>query len=231
MTRIKFCGLSRPCDIEEANALAVDYIGFIFAAKSRRYVTPEKAAELKSLLDPGICAVGVFVNEEPDLIANLARDGVFGAVQLHGAEDEEYIRILKELLPPGMPVIRAVGADRAAALIKAGSGLLVPGADMLLADSPGGGTGESFDWSLLEQYLADGGGSGMAEGVPFILAGGLDADNAGEAVRRFHPYALDVSSGIETDGVKDPGKMRRFAAAVRRADAEEMNELAERGMI
>ena len=97
MTKIKLCGLSRDCDIEAANALRPDYIGFVFAVKSRRYVPPETAAELKQLLIPEIRAVGVFVDEAPERVARLLNDGVIDLAQLHGSEDEGYIRRLRNL--------------------------------------------------------------------------------------------------------------------------------------
>ena len=106
MTKIKLCGLYRPGDIEAANRLGPEYVGFVFARGSRRYVTPEKAAELKRLLSPAIRAVGVTVNEEPETIAALLKNGVIDMVQLHGNEDEDYIRRLRRLAD--RPIIRAV---------------------------------------------------------------------------------------------------------------------------
>ena len=97
MTKIKLCGLTRPQDIESANELRPDFIGFVFAKKSRRYVSPEKAHELKQMLDAGIRAVGVFVNEEPENVAELLDTGVIDIAQLHGTENEEYIRNLRNL--------------------------------------------------------------------------------------------------------------------------------------
>ncbi len=201
MTKIKFCGLSRPCDIEAANGLMPEYIGFVFAPASRRYVTPERAKALKALLSSQISAVGVFVNERPERIAGIADMGILEFIQLHGTEDEAYIRRLRTLTD--LPVIRAfsIAGERDVEAANESS------ADYVLLDAGKGGTGTRFDWSLLP---------GMRR--PCFLAGGLDTDNAAEAVRRFHPYALDISSGIETDGVKDPGKMAAFAAAVRKAE-------------
>ena len=108
MTKIKLCGLSRRCDIECANALCPDYIGFVFAKKSTRYVSPEKAKELKSLLSPDIKAVGVFVDEPIENIAKLLSDNIIDLAQLHGSEDEEYIARLKVLTDK--PVIKAEGS-------------------------------------------------------------------------------------------------------------------------
>ncbi len=198
MTKIKLCGLTRLCDIEAANELLPEYIGFVFAPGSRRYVTPERAAELKKALCPNITAVGVFVDEEPEVIAELLERGVIGAAQLHGGEDEEYIRRLRALT--GKPIIKAFrmdGEEDAAAAERSG-------ADLVLLDSGSGGTGKAFDWRLAEKM-----------GRLYFLSGGLSPENAGAAVRRLHPYGVDVSSGIETGGHKDIGRMRRFVEAVR----------------
>ena len=200
MTKIKFCGLSRPCDIEAANELRSDYIGFVFAPKSKRYVTPQKAMELRRLLHPGILAVGVFVNERPEAIAELLRDGVIDIAQLHGSEDADYITRLRQLTD--RPVIQAFGIKTEKDLKETES----CSADCVLLDS-GAGTGTVFDWDLIRNIRR-----------PYFLAGGLDPDNVAEAVRLLRPYAVDVSSGIETDGRKDKSKMAAFAAAVRREE-------------
>lgn len=202
MTKIKLCGLSRPCDIETANRLKPEYIGFIFAKKSKRYVSPETAAQLKALLSPDILAVGVFVKEDPSVVAKLLNDGIIDIAQLHGGEDEDYIRSVRALTDK--PLIQAFRVDTTDDVEKACSS----SADYILLDSGSGGTGTSFDWTLLL------GGVNR----PYFLAGGLDTDNVGSAVRLFHPYAVDVSSGIETDGLKDAKKMADFVSAVRKED-------------
>ena len=97
MTRIKLCGLTRLCDIEEANSLLPDYIGFVFAAKSKRYISPEAAGRLREALNPSVCAVGVFVREAPEYVAGLLNSGVIDLAQLHGGEDEQYIEQLRSL--------------------------------------------------------------------------------------------------------------------------------------
>lgn len=200
MTRIKFCGLSRLCDIDAANGLKPEYIGFVFASKSKRYVNPEKAAELRRCLSPGIQAVGVFVNEKPGIIAALLNNGVIDIAQLHGDETEAYIRQLRQLTD--RPLIQAFRMETAEDLAEAEQST----ADCILLDS-GAGTGRVFDWDLLRNVRR-----------PYFLAGGLSPDNAEDAVNRLHPFAVDVSSGIETDGVKDRTKMAVFAAAVRKGD-------------
>lgn len=200
MTRIKLCGLSRPCDIDTANELKPEYIGFVFAKKSKRYVTPEQAEELKRLLAPEIKAVGVFVNEMPENVATLLHAGVIDIAQLHGGEDENYIGQLRTLTDK--PVIQALDIETAGDLLYAEECT----ADYILLDS-GAGSGTLFDWSLIQNIKR-----------PYFLAGGLRGDNVEEAVTMLHPYAVDVSSGIETNGYKDKRKMAAFVAAVRRED-------------
>ena len=203
MTRIKLCGLTRPCDIEWANALAPDYIGFVFAKKSKRYVAPERARTLREGLASGIRAVGVFVNEAPEAVAGLLNTGVIDIAQLHGGEDEDYIRALRGLTD--RPLIKAFRIDSAADLDRARQS----SADHVLLDNGAGGTGTAFDWALLRDFDR-----------PFFLAGGLGPDNVARAIKAVHPFAVDVSSGIETDGVKDYKKMTAFVSAVRKAHQE-----------
>ena len=208
MTKIKLCGMSRPCDIRAANELLPDYIGFVFAPKSRRYVSPEKAAELKRMLDPGIRAAGVFVDEQPQVIEALVSRGVIDAVQLHGRENEDYIQDLRKQLGNTRIIqVFSICSEQDAKRAEESS------ADLILADSPGGGTGEVFDWTLLSKIRR-----------PYFLAGGLTPDNAGDAVNALAPYGVDVSSGIETGGEKDRKKMEKFVLAVRRADARRTEE-------
>ena len=198
MTKIKLCGLSRPCDIDAANELKPEYIGFVFAPKSKRYVTPEKAMELKQTLLPDIQTVGVFVNEKPEAVAKLLQDGIIDIVQLHGAEGEEYIKQLHRLTDK--PIIKAFRIETASDI----ESVLQSTADYVMLDS-GAGTGRGFDWNLIQNIIR-----------PYFLAGGLDADNVTDAVRWLQPYAVDVSSGIETGGLKDKSKMAAFVAAVRK---------------
>ncbi|MCD8323173.1 MAG: phosphoribosylanthranilate isomerase [Oscillospiraceae bacterium] len=203
-TKIKLCGLSRPADIETANRLQPDFIGFIFAPKSRRYVAPERAAALKAMLAPSIQAVGVFVREEPETVAELLRRGVIDVAQLHGGESEEYVARLRALTDK--PIIKAFRIDGPEDINAAQAS----GADYVLLDNGAGGTGTVFDWSLVQTIDR-----------PYFLAGGLDGENVRSAVETLRPYAVDVSSGIETEGWKDPAKMERFVAQVRAADREE----------
>ena len=201
MTKIKLCGLTRPEDIAAANALKPEYIGFVFAPRSRRAVSREKAAELRAQLSPEIQTVGVFVNEAPETVARLLNEDLLDIAQLHGQEDAAYIARLRSLTPK--PLWQAFRVEDAASLATAARST----ADMVLLDSGAGGTGTVFNWKLLQGFPR-----------PYILAGGLDADNAADAVSRLHPDVVDVSSGIETAGRKDTAKMAAFVAAVRKQD-------------
>lgn len=198
MSKIKLCGLSRECDIEWANELKPDYIGFVFWQRSKRNVSPEKAGALKAMLSPDIKAVGVFVDEPPENIAELLSRNIIDIVQLHGSEDEEYIARLRALTDK--PVIKAFLLKNEDDAEKAEQST----ADMVLVDS-GTGTGRSFDWSLLKGIKR-----------PYFLAGGLCPENIVNAIDMLSPYAVDVSSGIETNGCKDKKKMAAFVAAVRK---------------
>ena len=200
MTKIKLCGLSRPCDIQTANELRPEYIGFVFAPKSKRYIDPQKAARLKELLSSDIRAVGVFVDEAPDTVAALLNNGIIDIAQLHGSEDEAYIQRLRQLTD--QPIIKAFQIKSRHDLAEAEA----CNADHILLDS-GAGTGNVFDWSVLQDVKR-----------PYFLAGGLSPDNVGDAIGLLHPYAVDVSSGIETDGRKDEEKAAAFIAAVRKGE-------------
>ncbi len=198
MTKIKLCGLSQLCDIEVANGLKPDYIGFVFASKSKRYVTYEKAAELKDQLSPEIQAGGVFVDENPETVTEILNKGVIDIAQLHGGEDEDYIKRLRQRTDK--PIIKAFRIETANDIETAEQST----ADYILLDS-GAGTGTVFDWELIQNIKR-----------PYFLAGGLGVDNVGSAIEVLHPYAVDVSSGIETNGIKDKTKMAAFVTAVRK---------------
>ena len=200
MTKIKFCGLTRAEDIKAANELKPDYIGFVFWPKSKRAVTREQAASLKSGLDTSIKAVGVFVDEDTEVVKSLLEGGIIDIAQLHGSEDDAYIDDLKKA--SGKEVIKAFKVRSEDDLVRAESSH----ADHVLLDA-GMGDGITFDWSLLGNISR-----------PYYLAGGLYPENVADAVRTLHPYAVDVSSGIETDGKKDMAKMAAFAANVRKED-------------
>ena len=158
--------------------------------------------ELRAGLNPGIKAVGVFVDEDPETVARLLEEGVIDIAQLHGHEDETYLAELRK--KTDKPLIRAFRIRSAEDAQQAQAST----AEQILLDA-GAGDGKTFDWSLLSSVSR-----------PYFLAGGLTPENAAEAVKRFHPFAVDVSSGIETDGFKDCNKMRAFMRAVREGDSE-----------
>lgn len=196
--RIKICGLFRMEDIAYANEVKPDYVGFVFA-KSRRQVNREMAAKMRKALAPGILAAGVFVDAPCEEIVECLEEGLIDLVQLHGKETEADIRYLRAVT--GKPVIKAVRP----ACAKEVQAWLDSEADYLLFDS-GAGSGTTFDWSLLEGVNRD-----------YFLAGGLHEGNLPGAIRNLAPFAVDLSSGVETNGVKDLEKMR---TAVRLARAE-----------
>ena len=203
MTRVKICGLSRMADIEAVNRILPDFIGFVFAP-SRRRVEIKRASMLKGELDPRIKAVGVFVNENIKTVSEIYQNGIIDLVQLHGDEDDEYIRKLKDNC--GCPVIKAVSVGD----------ILPPlplGPDYLLFDTLSeqrGGIGRAFDWDILKEY----------HGLPYFLAGGLSIENADRAKHLLAPYCVDISSGVETDGLKDADKIEKFVNLIRRKDDE-----------
>ncbi|MBP3722641.1 MAG: phosphoribosylanthranilate isomerase, partial [Selenomonadaceae bacterium] len=172
MTKVKFCGLSRQDDIRAANELLPDYIGFVFAPKSKRYVSENIAKELKSYLTPKIQAVGVFVYESVEKVANIANANIIDIIQLHGDEDEEYIKNLRRLTLK--PIISALQLKTAADAEKANK----IGGDYILLDA-GQGEGKAFDWNLLEKVKR-----------PYFLAGGLNEDNIADALM-LNPFAVD----------------------------------------
>lgn len=184
-------------DIEYANEVLPEFIGFVFAPKSRRYVSFEQAKKFRGELDYRIAAVGVFVDEDIENIVRLVKDEVIDMVQLHGSEDNAYIAKLREMAE--VPIIQAFkiidSYDAESAVLS--------DADFVLLDS-GMGTGKTFDWSLIKSINR-----------PYFLAGGISPENAAQAVERFSPYAVDASSSLETDGVKDLSKMTALARAVR----------------
>ena len=203
MTRIKMCGLRRAEDIEAVNELRPEYAGFVLFPGSRRYVTPETAKVLKAGLAPDIRAVGVFVDEDPETVARLLEDGTIDIAQLHGHEDEAYLADLRKRTDK--PLIRAFRIRSAEDARQAQASP----ADEILLDA-GAGDGKTFDWSWLAEVER-----------PYFLAGGLNPENVSRAVRELKPWAVDVSSGIETDGYKDIIKMRAFTRAVKEAEGEQ----------
>ena len=205
MVKLKICGMRRAEDIEMANSYKPDYIGFVFA-ESPRKVSYEQAKELSDLLSEDIVPVGVFVNEHMKLIVDLFKDGIIEMAQLHGDEDEKYIRNLKdksiEETGKQIPVINAIeikeGADYDDELLKWRDSA----SDYFILDS-GKGSGKTFDWSLLDKE------SEFFENSIF-LAGGLNSENLALAIEEFNPFAVDLSSSVETDGFKDEKKIKEI---------------------
>ncbi len=201
MTKIKICGLSRTEDIEFVNEALPDYIGFVFA-KSKRQLTFEKAKQLKAMLNPKIKAVGVFVNEPIDNIIILCKLNVIDIIQLHGEEDAEYIKKLSISLQN--PIIKAARVKSENDIVRAEE----YNTDYILLDAykegEYGGSGNSFDWEMIHHVQK-----------PFFLAGGVNPQNVIEAIKAAKPYGIDVSSGVETDGIKDRNKIMDIITKVR----------------
>lgn len=202
MMTVKICGLTRLEDIDIVNDVLPDFIGFVFA-ESRRKVSFEQALEMKNSLDQRIKAVGVFVNADMDAIFRLCNKGVIDLVQLHGDEDMSYISELKQRID--CPIIKAVRVQSPAQILQAQS----MDCDYLLLDAykkdTYGGTGSAFDYTLIPKF-----------DKPFFLAGGLNAGNIAEACAQ-KPYCLDISSGVETDGIKDAAKIKDIITIIKKS--------------
>ena len=199
MTKIKFCGLMSLDDVYAANELLPEFVGFVFAAGSKRRVTPAQAEKFRNALSKKILAVGVFVDEKISVVAELLNAGIIDIAQLHGGEDADYISRLRALTTK--PLIKAVevrSPENLRAIEQIDS-------DYVLIDS-GKGSGNVFDWRILKNFSR-----------PYFLAGGLNPENVSAAIKILNPFAVDVSSGIESNGRKDAAKMREFVSAVRGA--------------
>ncbi len=201
--KIKICGLTREQDIEAVNEYLPDYAGFVFT-ESRRKLTCQRAMELTSRLVPEVKSVGVFVNHNPEELTDISKACSLAAVQLHGDENNRYIDNLRKLLPDETLIIKAVRVKSLETLELAAR----VECDLLLLDSfqegiPGG-TGDVFDWTLLKDFTR-----------PYFLAGGLNKDNVTKAIQTLHPFGIDVSSGVETDGFKDNRKISAFIKKAR----------------
>ena len=202
MTKIKICGIKNFKDIEYINEAQPDYVGFVFA-KGKRYVDPDLANLLKSRLNRNIYTIGVFVNEDIGAIAKLCDRDIIDIVQIHGDEDEAYIKALKKEV--FKPVIKTIRVEEK---------VLSPiydNADYVLFDtfskSQYGGTGKSFDWNMIRGYKK-----------PFFLAGGLNFGNVADAIDSLHPYCIDISSGVETNDIKDEKKIIEVVNLIRSLD-------------
>ena len=210
MPKVKMCGISKVETIPAIIDAKPDYMGLVFAP-SKRQVTVDQAKTLVEELhkqyavrynSKTIKTVGVFVNETIENLLKIAEEVKLDVIQLHGDEDESFIQILKE--QSNVEVWKAVQVRSAADAEK----WIDSSADMLLFDAyhkdERGGTGEVFDWSSLDEFER-----------PFMLAGGIDSTNVARAIRTVRPYGLDISSGIETNGVKDDEKIKAFTNIVR----------------
>lgn len=196
---VKFCGIRRLEDVRAVNKTLPDMAGFILVKGRKRYISPEKVCELRQKLDPSVKVVGVFIDEDIEEVKRLLTDGIIDIAQLHGNESDEYIRELKA--STDAYVIKAIGIRNADDVLRAESSP----ADLVIVDSPGGGTGNTFDWDLLQKIER-----------PYILAGGISIENIEEAAAKLNPYGVDVSSGIETNGFKDEDKMKAFMALIKK---------------
>ena len=201
MSKIKICGLKRIEDIQYANELKPDYVGFVFAGTKRK-IDYDTAKELRSHLDDGIKVVGVFVNEKISFISKLISAKIIDCVQLHGDEDERYIEELKKTVKA--PIIKAVRVQTESDIRKAGK----LDVDYLLLDAYSkdeyGGSGHGFDKSLIPDDIDD-----------YFIAGGIDRTNIKDIILTYQPYCVDVSSGVETEGFKNKELMKEVISIVR----------------
>ncbi|MDD5021858.1 MAG: phosphoribosylanthranilate isomerase [Endomicrobiaceae bacterium] len=197
MAKIKICGLFRDCDIDFVNEAMPDYIGFVFA-KSHRQISVKQADLLRKKLNKNIISVGVFVNNSIEEIQKIYNDGIISIAQLHGSEDNNYIAELRKNCK--IEVVKSVNASTGIDIQK----IKNINADFLLFDGGTGGEGKTFDWKILSEIEK-----------PFFLAGGLNIDNIDEAIKKVKPYAVDLSSGVETDRVKDKQKILNIVRRVK----------------
>lgn len=205
MTKLKICGLTCEEDIAAVNEVKPDFAGFIIEVpSSRRNLSAEQVKVLVKGLDKEILPVGVFVDARPELPISLLRDGSLWAAQLHGNEDEEYIEKIQNMT--GKPVIKAFSIKTLEDVQRA----LRSPADYILLDQGTGGTGEPFDWSLVPPVRR-----------PFFLAGGIGFENLREAISTLHPWAVDLSSSLETNGKKDPVKIRQIVRMLKQINTLE----------
>ena len=202
MVRVKICGNVTLKDTMAAVEAGADAVGFVFYARSPRVVGPKAVAAIVSHLPPFVTPVGLFVNEKPEVVRQIASDCGIRLVQLHGEESPQYCAELK------LPVLKGIRVRTREDV----ANLPAYRVDAILLDAyvegMAGGTGTTFDWSLAVEAKAWG---------PIILAGGLTPDNVAEAISRVRPYGVDVSSGVESSpGVKDHAKVKAFVETVKR---------------
>ncbi|MDO9242560.1 MAG: phosphoribosylanthranilate isomerase [Rhodocyclaceae bacterium] len=204
-TRIKICGITRAMDLDAALRAGVDAVGFVFYPPSPRALSLQVAADLVRRVPPFVTRVGLFVNAEPASVRQTLAAAPIDLLQFHGEEDARYCEQF------GLPYLKAARVRPELDLLEFARAY--PSAQGLLLDAwveAYGGVGQSFDWSLIPQDLP----------LPLVLSGGLHAGNVAEAVAKIHPWAVDVSSGVESaKGIKDADKIAAFVAAVRTVDA------------
>lgn len=205
MAKLKICGLTCEADVATVNEVKPDFAGFVIEVPGRRRsVTPEQVKVLVKGLNEETLPIGVFVDAPPELPISLLRDGTLWAAQLHGNEDEDYIEKIQNMT--GKPVIKAFSIKTSEDVKRA---LRSPG-DYILLDQGAGGTGEIFDWDLVPPVKR-----------PFFLAGGLAPENLRTAIAKLHPWAVDISSSLETDGKKDPAKIRQLSKMLKQINTLE----------
>lgn len=192
MAKIKICGLKRLEDIKYANELVPDFVGFILSDGFKRSIKPQQAVQLKAKLSDNIKAVGVFVDEPAEAVDCFLRPGVIDIVQLHGGETPEFC---SKINAPVIKMLKPTDFDKISQY--------EPYVDYFLFDS-GTGTGKTFDWSKIPKTQK-----------PFFLAGGLNKENIPLAIKTVNPYAVDLSSCVETDGCKDYIKIKEVMECVR----------------
>ena len=198
MVKIKICGLKRLEDVEIVNKYKPDFVGFVFA-DSKRKVTHDLARQMKQNLDDSIQSVGVFVDAAIDEILEIHEQGIIDMAQLHGSESDEYIEELRQKSNCQLKIINAIEMDDEKDLLEYDNSI----ADYLLLDS-GKGSGKTFDWRLIRKDLKK----------EFFLAGGLNYQNISRAINEFDPYAIDLSSSVETNGYKDELKIKKVMEAM-----------------
>lgn len=205
MTKIKICGLKSLKDIAYVNEHKPDYIGFVFA-ESKRKVNDKLAKEMKACLDVAIKAVGVFVNEPIEHIVSLCNENIIDIIQLHGDEDNDYMELLKSKI--SKPIIKVLRVQSKEQIIETKN----LSCNHILLDTyvkdQYGGSGLTFDLKLIPENIK-----------PFFLAGGIQENNVLNIISECHPYCVDVSSGVETDGIKDKLKIKNIIELVRNQEA------------
>lgn len=197
--KIKICGINRSVDVQYINASQPDYVGFIVNfPKSHRSVTYEQLDSLSGQVDAAVKKVGVFVDESPEKIAQLLNEGTLDIAQLHGRQDEDFVHRLRSLTDKEIWKAFSIENEEDLRQAEASS------ADLVLLDNKGGGTGQVFDHSLIQDFQR-----------PYLLAGGMDEETIPLALEEYAPFGIDTSSGTETDKKKDPEKIENIIRMVR----------------